>query len=109
MEAKVTNGSNLTVEKIMAVPNSKEQIRSQFCPLLLGDGICVASGSEDMSVYIYDVLRDNPVCINQLQGHSGIVFDVSWNIDETLLASCDSTGMVILWKRIKNVASEDVK
>ncbi len=97
----MVNGTNLIVEKVMSVPNVKEQIRSQFCPLLLGDGVCVASGSEDMSVYIYDVLRDNPVCINALQGHSGVVYDVSWNADESILASCDSTGMVILWKRTK--------
>lgn len=41
--------------------------------------------------------------INRLQGHRDTVTDVSWSYDETLLASCDASGTVIVWKRIKNV------
>ena len=86
----------------MPVRNAKFVVKSEFCPLLSnGDGICAVSGSEDSQVLIYDILRDTPLCINRLQGHTGTVFDVSWNADETILASCDSTGMVILWKRTK--------
>ncbi len=102
------SGNHLTLVRTMSIPNNKELIRSAFCPFLGGEGVCIVSGSEDMSVYIYDVLRPDgrPVCINQLQGHSSIVQDVSWNADETLLASCDATGMVILWKRTKSVITE---
>ena len=51
----------------------------------------VVTGSEDMSVYFYDVERaSNKPCVNKLQGHSAPVLAVSFNYDESLLASCDS-------------------
>ncbi len=52
-----------------------------------------------MSVYFFDVERDSKPCVNKLQGHSAPVLDVCFNCDESLLASCDTDGMVIVWKR----------
>eukprot|EP01104_Vermistella_antarctica_P006461 TRINITY_DN1716_c0_g1_i1.p1 TRINITY_DN1716_c0_g1~~TRINITY_DN1716_c0_g1_i1.p1 ORF type:complete len:494 (+),score=80.94 TRINITY_DN1716_c0_g1_i1:51-1532(+) len=77
-------------------------IRSCFCPLIsMRDGACVVSGSSDNAVRLYDVLRKSPQnCVTELMGHAAAVLDVSWNYDESLLASCDATGVVILWKRI---------
>jgi len=108
LETKPTKGSNLVLEKQMAVPNRRENVRSRFCPLIGGGPaeLCMVSGGEDSCVHIYDALRDVPLEVNKLQGHSGMVYDVSWNCDETLLASCDLTGMVILWKRVKNVGTQ---
>lgn len=80
-----------------------EPIRSHFCSNR--DGSCIVTGSEDSIVYIYDIQKVKAP-INQLQGHSGVVFDVSWNYDESILASCDSSGMVICWKRTNQVHSE---
>ena len=57
------------------------------------------SGSEDMSVYFFDVEREQKSCVNKLQGHSAAVLDVCFNYDESLLASCDAQGLVIVWKR----------
>ena len=50
-------------------------------------------------VYIYDVDREIRTLINKLQGHCSAVFDASFNADESLLASCDQQGLVIVWQR----------
>lgn len=57
------------------------------------------TGSEDACVYFFDVERNTKAIVNKLQGHGGPVLDVSFNCDESLLASADSTGMVIIWRR----------
>lgn len=57
------------------------------------------TGSEDFTVYFFDVERETKPCVNKLQGHSSPVLDVSFNCDESLLASCDQSGIVIVWKR----------
>lgn len=59
----------------------------------------VVTGSEDACVYFFDVERNTKAIVNKLQGHSGPVLDVSFNCDESLLASSDTTGMVIIWRR----------
>jgi len=81
-----------------ASPNSR--IRSCFCPIMsFRQGACVVTGSEDGSVYFFNAERTNKACINKLQGHSAPVIDVSFNYDESMLASCDSQGQVIVWKK----------
>jgi len=66
-----------------------------------------ATGSEDNNVYIYAYPTDprltNSKQVEALQGHGGPVTDVAWNSDETLLASSDTTGWVIVWKRVKDI------
>lgn len=57
------------------------------------------SGSEDMCVYFFDVTKESKSCVNKLLGHSAPVLDVCFNCDESLLASCDAQGLVIIWKR----------
>uniref|UniRef100_A0A096M833 WD repeat domain 13 n=1 Tax=Poecilia formosa TaxID=48698 RepID=A0A096M833_POEFO len=70
------------------------------CPLMsFRQGACVVTGSEDGCVYFFDVERNTKAIVNKLQGHGGPVLDVSFNCDESLLASADSTGMVIVWRR----------
>ena len=61
--------------------------------------LIVVTGSEDMCVYFFDVEREQKQCLNKLQGHSAPVLDVCFNYDESMLASCDSQGLVIVWKR----------
>ena len=50
-------------------------------------------------VYVYDVDREIRTLINKLQGHCSAVYDASFNGDESLLASCDQQGLVIVWQR----------
>lgn len=61
--------------------------------------LLAVTGSEDACVYFFDVERNAKAIVNKLQGHGGPVLDVSFNCDESLLASADSTGMVIVWRR----------
>lgn len=46
------------------------------------------SGSEDCSVYFFDV--ETGAVVNRLQGHSAPVLAVTWTYDESLLASADT-------------------
>lgn len=92
--------------------NRSETIRSVFCPLIsFRNGACFVSGSETGEVLVFDLAasafrgRDvylasnrQPV-INKLMGHASTVVDVSWDYRENILASCDTSGVVILWKR----------
>lgn len=52
-----------------------------------------------MCVYFFDIGKDSKPCVNKLLGHSAPVLDVCFNCDESLLASCDEQGLVIIWKR----------
>ena len=48
----------------------------------------MVSGSEDCSVYFFDV--ETGAVVNRLQGHSAPVLAVTWTYDESLLASADT-------------------
>ena len=78
-------------------------IRSNFCPLMsFSEGACVISGSLDGGVNFFDVTRDSTrPGVNRLLGHAAPTLDVAFNFDESLLASCDASGLVIVWKREK--------
>ncbi|CAF1511423.1 unnamed protein product [Adineta steineri] len=94
-----TNGK-LSVRKRFSIRQKSLTIHSSFCPVISQrQGFCVVSASEDMCVYLYDVDREIRTLINKLQGHCSAVFDVSFNADESLLASCDQQGLVIVWQR----------
>ncbi|XP_068025901.1 LOW QUALITY PROTEIN: WD repeat-containing protein 13 [Melanerpes formicivorus] len=72
-------------------------LRSCFCPLMsFRQGACVA---EDGSVLFFDVGRAARASLNALQGHGAAVLAVAFNCDESLLASSDAKGTVIVWRR----------
>uniref|UniRef100_A0A6B2L8V5 Anaphase-promoting complex subunit 4 WD40 domain-containing protein n=1 Tax=Arcella intermedia TaxID=1963864 RepID=A0A6B2L8V5_9EUKA len=96
---------------ICPLVNKSYTVRSSFTPVLSSrkEG-CFATGSEDGTVYIYDYAVLPPSgapgfskIVNVLQGHQNVVLDVSWNNEETLLASADAAGTVLVWKRVKDV------
>lgn len=96
----VSSDGNLQLKSTFSVKHKVHGIRSSFCPLMsLRKGACVVSGSEDMAVYFFNVERADQQCLNKLLGHSAPVLDVCWNYDESHLASCDTEGTVIVWKR----------
>ena len=107
---RVAGNGTLQLKRQFSISHSTKDIRSAFCPLMsFREGACVGkkkkrrpfpgrpanrtlalvTGSEDMSVYFFDVVREARTCINKLQGHSAAVLCVCWNYDESLLASCD--------------------
>lgn len=68
-------------------------------PILKSNIFILVTGSEDTCVYFFDLEKEHKPCVNKLQGHSATVIDVCFNYDESLLASSDARGMVIIWKR----------
>ena len=88
----------------LPLSSRKNLVRAKFCPLLSTSvHPCIVTGGENTNIYIYDVSRKDRKPINKLQAHSGVVHDVDWSYDEMLLATCDSLGMVYIWKRILEV------
>ncbi|GAB4820749.1 hypothetical protein N2152v2_007795 [Parachlorella kessleri] len=81
---------------------SSHKVRAALCPAVpLEQPEVVAMGGEDCAVHLYDISqrRKQPLLLAQLRGHSAPVLDVCWSFDEALLASCDSQGTVVVWKR----------
>lgn len=101
-----TNKSNKQLEFLKCFPikhqNSKMKIKSSFCPnsAMNDRGVCILTGSEDTCIYFYIYNGKNKSrCVNKLQGHSAPVLDVCFNHEESLLASADTKGNIIVWKR----------
>ncbi|KAI5729416.1 hypothetical protein M8J76_002280 [Diaphorina citri] len=84
--------------------SSKYQVRSTFCPIMsFREGACVVTGSEDSCVYFLDIQsKEHKNAVNKLQGHACPVLGVSFNYDESLLATSDYQGLIILWSREKH-------
>jgi WD40 repeat protein len=82
------------LRKRIFIRQSEHQIRSTFCPFVSSkkqpNACLVCTGSEDCCVYIYDMENDDKPLVNKLQGHSTPVLDVTFNYDQSLLASGDA-------------------
>ncbi|XP_058110469.1 uncharacterized protein LOC131253478 [Magnolia sinica] len=92
----------LTLRCSLKLAPRVHSIHASFCPLLsLEKGEFIVSGSEDSNVYFYDLTKPKHTCVNKLQGHGSPVIGVAWNHGENFLASSDSEGTVIVWKRAK--------
>jgi len=91
-------------KRVLNKHNIGDSIRSSFCPMIPAqENVCVVcSGCEEGWVGIFDMENDDKPLVNRLQGHSTVVLDVSFNYDESLLASGDKQGCVIIWKRDSN-------
>ena len=91
--AASTSGKTRRVSSSSLLSNSSSNSMSG------GGGPClVCSGSEDHGVYLYDMENEERPLVNKLHGHSATVKDVAFNYDQTLLASGDDNGIVIVWK-----------
>ncbi|VDL98747.1 unnamed protein product [Schistocephalus solidus] len=94
-------------------------LHSCFAPLIsFRAGACAVSAGEEGNVYIFEVLSSTTSgqevgqygltgrCLTYFQGHTGPVADVALSWDESVLASADEQGKVILWRRQPRSASE---
>ncbi|KAJ8681601.1 hypothetical protein QAD02_017393 [Eretmocerus hayati] len=92
----VDDHGNLALWKSYPIRHRQYPIRSAFCPQI-GTSL-IASGSEDGSIHFLDTSKDGKSAqVNKLQGHSSPTLTLSFNYDESLLASGDYQGLVILW------------
>jgi len=57
------------------------------------------TSSEDSCVYFVDVERESNYAVNKLQGHACVTLGVTFNYDETILATSDIQGIIIIWSR----------
>ncbi|KAG8236566.1 hypothetical protein J437_LFUL017022 [Ladona fulva] len=94
---------SLVLRRKFIIHHQKYLVRSTFCPIMsFRQGACVVTGSEDSCVYFLDIEREGrPAIVNKLQGHASPVLGVTFNYDESLLATSDCHGLVIVWKREK--------
>lgn len=71
-------------------------LNGAFCYLFLFS----VTGSEDGTVYFLDIEKNGcRAVVNTLQGHAHAVLGISFSYDESMLATSDLEGLVIIWKR----------
>ena len=75
---------------------------SRFAPLLsFRGGTVAAAGAEDGTLVFFDMERSGSgkCVVNKLLGHSKPVIALSFSHDEAFVASADTSGQVIVWKK----------
>lgn len=100
VEEEGSGAPGLRLRRSFPTRHREQPLRSCFCPLMsFRQGACVVTGSEDACVHFFDVGRSARATVNTLQGHGHAVLAVAFNCDESLLASSDAAGTVIVWRR----------
>jgi len=89
--------SNLTVRHRVKVAHSLLPLKNCYSPN--GTGYLI-SGSEDKEVYIYALGKGAEYKLQLLKHHEVPVVAVALNEQDTLLASGDSLGRIVLWRRM---------
>eukprot|EP00897_Mesotaenium_endlicherianum_P000657 jgi/Mesen1/10592/ME000085S09924 len=117
-------GGYLFLKASLPLAPRAHAIRAAFCPCMsLDGGEIVVSGHDDHHIYFYDFTKPKAPCVSKMQacpylhpthptpphptsalpflrvwkGHDAPVVDLCWNDTETLLASSDCDGHVIVW------------
>jgi len=88
---------NLQVRHRVRVAHSLLPLKCCYSPS--GQGYLI-SGSEDKEVYIYSLARGSNYKMHYLKHHPVPVVAVAVNKQDTLLASADSLGRIVLWRRM---------
>jgi WD40 repeat protein len=95
------NGDVYLKRKFASFQHMSQSIKSAFCPIMsFMLGACVVTGSEDGMVYFFDI--EKGTAFNQLPaGNTVPILDVCWAYDESILASSDTEGTIIIWRRAR--------
>mmetsp|Transcript_15145 Transcript_15145/g.38441 ORF Transcript_15145/g.38441 Transcript_15145/m.38441 type:complete len:1714 (+) Transcript_15145:175-5316(+) len=91
------NLQNLAVRSRVRVAHSLLPLKCCYSPS--GQGYLI-SGSEDKEVYIYSLAKGSNYKMQYLKHHQVPVVAVAVNLQDTLLASADSLGRIVLWRRM---------
>jgi len=89
--------TNLAVRHRVRVAHSLLPLKCCYSPS--GQGYLI-SGSEDKEVYIYSLAKCQNYKMQFLKHHQVPVVAVAVNLQDTLLASADSLGRIVLWRRM---------
>ena len=88
---------NLNVRHRVKVAHSLLPLKCCFSP---SDNGYLISGSEDKGVYVFSLSKASNYKMQLLQHHQVPVVAVASNLQDTLLASADSLGRIVLWRRL---------
>jgi len=88
---------NLTVRHCVKVAHSFMPLKCCYSPS--GRGFLI-SGSEDKDVYVYSLAQGEECKFGLPRHHQAPVVAVACNLQDTLLASADALGQVVLWRRM---------
>lgn len=88
---------NLSVRHRVRVAHSLLPLKCCYSPSSHG---YLISGSEDKEVHIYSLATGSNYELHCLKYHQVPVVAVALNLQDTLLASGDSLGRIVLWRRI---------
>ena len=89
--------TNLTVRHRVRVAHELLPLKNCYSPS--GQGYLI-SGSENKEVHIYALGKGTNYKMQYLKHHQVPVVAVSVNLQDTLLASADSLGRIVLWRRM---------
>ncbi|KAL7288760.1 hypothetical protein TKK_0016740 [Trichogramma kaykai] len=86
----------LSIWKKYPIKHRQYLVHSTFCPPMSTS--LIATGSDDGSIHLLHTGKDaKSAQVNRLLGHSAPALSLCFNYDETLLASGDQQGLIILW------------
>ena len=88
---------NLNVRHRVKVAHSLLPLKCCYSP---SDQGYLISGSEDKGVYVFSLAKGSNYKMQVLNHHQVPVVAVTTNQQDTLLASADSLGRIVLWRRL---------
>jgi WD40 repeat protein len=88
---------NLNVRHRVKIAHSLLPLKSCFSP---SDQGFLVSGSEDKGVYVFSLAKGANYKMHVLHHHQVPVVATACNQQDTLLASADSLGRIVLWRRL---------